>query len=178
MPARGGSKLSYNLARIYAGQGEQDKARELLVQETLDDPDNPSAHLILSEYLGSQGELEAALLAAEAAGEADPESQKAQMRKAELLVDLGFREKEKGQIDAASSLVNEVLATAPTDADALLVRSKIEMVEGTPAAAIESLQAAIQSRPNWPEAHFCWGRRSHWLEMRMAPVWSWRVPSN
>jgi tetratricopeptide (TPR) repeat protein len=155
--SEGGTELSYNLARIYAGQGEQDKARELLVQGTLDDPGNPRVHLILSEYLGSQGDLEAALLAAEAAGKADPESRQAQMRKAELLVDMGFREKEQDKIVAASNLVNEVLAKAPTDADALLVRSKIEMAEGRPAASVESLQAAIQTRPNWPDAHFLLG---------------------
>ena len=152
-----GSQLSYNLARIYAGQGEQDKARDLLVQRTLADPDNAGAHLILSEYLGSQGDLEGALSAAEAAEAVDPDNRQAQMRKAELFVDLGFRDKEQDKIVAASSLVNAVLAREPTDADALLVRSKIEMAGGNPAASVESLQAAIQTRPNWPEAHFLLG---------------------
>ena len=151
------SDVIYNLARLYAAQGEQDRARELLVQGTVADPDNPRVHLVLSEYLGAQGDVEGALAAAEAAEAADPESTKARMRKAELLVDLGFREKDNDKIAAAASLVNEMLAAAPTDSDALLVRSKIEMAEGKQAASIESLQAAIQSRPGWPEAHFLLG---------------------
>ncbi|MBW2272293.1 MAG: tetratricopeptide repeat protein [Deltaproteobacteria bacterium] len=160
--------LIYTLARYYGSVGETEKADALLREATEADTSSPTAFLTLSAYLGKSGDLEGALEAADSALEIDPVSKEARLRKAEVLVDLGFRaireRRESGEVvethplfDEARSLVDGVLAEQPSLAQALFVRAKIAMAEERADDAVEDLRAAIDSKPEWAQAHFVLG---------------------
>lgn len=150
-------ELIYLLARFHRAQGNAEQADQLILDATKAHPDDPRPHLVLSAYLGRKGDLEGALAAAERALEADPEDRRAKLRKAELLVDLGYRSEDKLQIAQGRGIVEGVLAKEQSDPSALFVRAKIEMAEGDNAAAVESLRAAIDGRPDWAQARYVLG---------------------
>ena len=150
-------ELVYTLASLYASQGQPEKA-DALVQRAADEAgDDARPHLILSAYLSRKGDVEGALSAAEAGIAADPESEAAKLRKAELLVDLGYRENREDRVEAGRQVVDAVLAESPTNPQGLFVRAKLELAQLNPQAASESLRAALEGRPDWPQAHFVLG---------------------
>ncbi len=149
--------LIYLLARFYNMRGEHDKADALVEQATQQKPDDPKPYLVLSTYHGRRGRLDKALEAAEKALQLDPESEEAQLRKAELLVDIGFRERDTTRIGEGRGLVEALLQKNPSHPGALVVKAKIEIAEGKPKEAVAALHSALDSRPDWAQAHFLLG---------------------
>ena len=149
--------LLYALARLFGSRGAKDKADALIEQAARENPDDPNAQLVLSSYRSSRGDLPGALAAAERALEIDPEHLTARLRKAELLIDVGYREQDVAKVAAGRSIVDEVLREQPSNPSALFVRAKLELAEGAPESAVVSLRAAIDGKPNWAQAHFVLG---------------------
>jgi tetratricopeptide (TPR) repeat protein len=149
--------LIYLLARFYRAEGNVEGADDLIESATAAQPNDVKPYLILSAYRGRQGDLEAALAAAEAALEVDPGHTKAKLRKAELLIDLGYRGEHKGQIALGRGIVDEVLEREPTSPDGLFVLGKAELAVNNVDAAVRALRAAVDSRPHWAQAHFVLG---------------------
>jgi tetratricopeptide (TPR) repeat protein len=160
--------LIYGLARYYSIKGEEEKANALLRDATEADTSSPKAFLTLSVYLGRKGDLEGALEAVNSALSIDPASKKAKLRKAEVLLDVGFaaiRERRAaGEEDASDprfeesrSLVDEVLAEEPSLPNALFVRAKIALAEERNEEAVQALRATLDGRPDWAQAHFVLG---------------------
>ena len=149
--------LIYSLARLHQAQGNVERADELIESATLASPDDPKPYLILSAYRGRKGDLDGALEAAEAALALAPEDLKARLRKAELLVDIGYRNEDDELLAKGQALVDEVLENQPSHADALFVLGKLKLAMKDPLGAIKALRAAIDSRPNWAQAHFVLG---------------------
>jgi tetratricopeptide (TPR) repeat protein len=149
--------LIYLLARIQRAQGNVAKADQLIEQATLARPDDPRPQLILSSYLGRKGDMEGALAAAEKAVSLDPENQLARLRKAEVLVEIGYRDKDDERIAEGRSVIEAILATEPSQPGALFVKAKIDLSEGNLDEAITSLRTAIDARPEWAQAHFLLG---------------------
>src|SRR5262249_17426638 len=81
--------LIYMLARMYRSKGDVKKADELMERATQKAPNSIRAFLALSSYRGSQGDLQGALAAAEKALELEPKNEAAQLRKAEVLLEVG-----------------------------------------------------------------------------------------
>jgi tetratricopeptide (TPR) repeat protein len=150
-------ELIYLLARFHRSAGDTERADQLVEEATRAEPDNPAPYLILSAYRGRQGDIEGALEAADQAIAADPDSKAARLRKAELLVDLGYREKDELKISEGRSIVDAVLLKEPSEPAALFVRAKVEMARGEHEAAKASLRAAIDGKPDWAQAHFVLG---------------------
>ena len=149
--------LIYLLARFHISTGDTAKADALMEAAAAARPNDVEPLLVLSAYRGRQGDLDGALKAADAAITLDPSDQKARLRKAELLVDIGFREQKQEVIQEGRAIVLQVLAEEPTSPDALFVQAKIQLAEGDRSGAISSLRACIDGRPDWPQAHFVLG---------------------
>ena len=150
-------ELIYLLARLYRAEGNEAKADELAERATEARPDDPGPLLVLSAYRGRQGDLEGALVSARKAVEVAPGNRRAKLRVAEVLLELGFRDKDPDKVTEGREIVEAVLVEEPSSPDALFVKSKIELSAKQPEAAVQSLRTAIDLRPDWAEAHFLLG---------------------
>lgn len=149
--------IFYELARIHASRGDSERADALIIQATEADPEDPQGFLVLSQYRSGLGDREGALEAVERALDVGPDDHRAILRKAELLTERGYREKDYATLQEARKLTDRILEEQASNADALFVHAKIEMAEGAPDAAVLSLRSAINTRPGWSEAHFLLG---------------------
>lgn len=149
--------LIYLLAHFYNMRGEEAKADELVRNSPARKPGDVRPFLVLSTYEARRGRLAESLAAVNEALKLEPKNQDALVRKAELLVDNGFREKNNAQLDEARGVVEALLKENPTQAEALLVKAKIDMAQGRSKDSIGSLHAALEARPDWPQAHFLLG---------------------
>jgi len=149
--------LIYLLARFHASQGNRDAADELVTRATEDAGDDPQPWLVLSSYRSRDGDVEGALEAVDRALEVDPENTAARLRKAELLVDAGYRAKDDEQISVGREIVDAVLSDEPSNPQGLFVSAKIQMAELDPRAAAQTLRSALDVRPDWAQARFVLG---------------------
>lgn len=147
----------YVLARFYAARGDEKRADAMIEEATRAKPDDVKPHLVLSAYRGRKGDLEGALAAADAALAIDAEHLQARLRRAELLLDIGYREKDKAKIAQGRGIVDAVLTKDPSTPEALFVKAKIELAEGQTGEAVSDLRHALDLRPDWAEAHYLLG---------------------
>jgi tetratricopeptide (TPR) repeat protein len=165
------TELIFMLAAYYRVNGNHERAQELIRQAAEEEPDDPTAYLTLSSYLGGQGDLEGALEAANNALEADPESVSAKLRKAEILIDIGFgaiRERIKNGEETADpatdpmiaeglQLADDILAEVAFQPQAQFVRGKALLAQGNMDAGVAALRVASEGKPDWAEARFALG---------------------
>jgi tetratricopeptide (TPR) repeat protein len=149
--------LIYALARVYQSRGNEEKADELIQRATEAAPDEARPFLVLSSYRGRQGDLPAALAAADRAVELDPDDDAARLRKAEVLIEIGFREDEPEKVTEGRALVERVLSDEPSHPGGLFVKAKLSLAANEFEEAIQALRSAIDVRPDWAEAHFLLG---------------------
>ena len=149
--------LIYVLARFYAARGDETRADAMIEEATKARPDDVRPHLVLSAYRGRKGDLEGALAAAEAALKVDPEHVPARLRRAELLIDRGYRDKDPAQIAQGRSIVDAVLSQNSSSPEGLFVRAKVALAEQKPEDAVNDLRRALDIKPDWAEAHFLLG---------------------
>jgi tetratricopeptide (TPR) repeat protein len=123
-------ELIYLLARLYRAEGNEAKADELAERATEAEPDDPAPLLVLSAYRGRQGDLEGALDAARKAVEIAPEHRRSRLRVAEVLLEIGFRDKDPDKVTEGREIVEAVLVDEPSSPDALFVKSKIGLGGG------------------------------------------------
>jgi tetratricopeptide (TPR) repeat protein len=150
-------ELIYSLARFYAARGDKAKADQMVEQATQAKPGDVQPYLVLSAYRSQRGDSAGALAAAEDALKIKPDDQRAKLRKAELLLDIGYREGAKEKIAEGRGIADAVLATDPNSAEAMFVKAKIDLAENRPDAAATGLRRAIEIRPDWPQAHLLLG---------------------
>ena len=150
-------ELIYQMAALYRLKGKSEEADALIHRATRESPDSATAQLVLSAFLGQQGDSEGALQAARAALAIEPENQAALLREAELLVDLGYRDKDDGMIDRGREIVDGVIAEQPESPEAHFVRAKLDLAGEDIEAARESLETVLQARPDWAQARFVLG---------------------
>jgi tetratricopeptide (TPR) repeat protein len=149
--------LIYLLARLYAAQGNIERADELIEKAAQVDPTDPVPYLTLSGHLGRKGDVEGARAAAEKALEIDPNLKDAKLRVAEMLVDVGYSEGDQEKIQRGQQMVEEVLAAGTPSASALMVMAKIDLAQQKIDEAIRGMRAALEIDPNNPQAHFVLG---------------------
>ncbi|MEE3332251.1 MAG: tetratricopeptide repeat protein [Myxococcota bacterium] len=155
--SEGRLELIYLLARFHSSQGNDEEADRLVEKATETADDDPEPWLVLSSFRGRQGDMDGALAAVDKALEVEPDNKGAQLRKAELLVDTGYREKDEARVGEGRAIIDEVLTGEPSNPDALFVRAKVEMAELDPKAAAQTLRAALDVRPDWAQARFVLG---------------------
>ena len=157
----GDRDLLYSLAQFYTALGRIAEADALIEEATTSSPDDPRPLLLLSAYRGLHGDLEGALEAAEKAVAIAPENEDARLRRAEVLIDLGFRANQAGDAEEGRALlargqagVDALLATDPASYKALFVRGKLALAERRPADAVADLRTVIDMRPDMAQGHF------------------------
>ncbi len=150
----GNVDLIYTLARFYHVQGRREQADAMILEATQADPTDPTPFLLLSNYRAQSGDHRGALKAAEQALEADPDFELARLRKAEVLVDIGYREKNRSLIADGRAVVDEVLSRDEGLPQALFVKAKIDMAESKYDDAIAALRRAIDGKSDWAQAHY------------------------
>ncbi len=150
-------ELIYQMARLHRIEGHAEEEAALIRRATEDAPDSLAAQLVLSLYLSQQGDLPGALAAARKGVELDPENRGAKLREAELLVDIGFKDKNKEAMDEGRAIVEGILEKEPDSAEAHFVKAKIALTEGDIPGAKASLETVLQARPEWAQARYVLG---------------------
>jgi tetratricopeptide (TPR) repeat protein len=151
-------ELIYLLARMYREKGDEAKADELAQLATEVKPDDYKTHLVLSAYRDQIGDQQGALAAARKAAEVAPdEATDADLRVAEVLLEIGFTENQPDQVKEGRAIVERVLLAKPTDPGGLFVKAKLDIAERRYDDAIRGLRSAIDQQPDWAKAHFLLG---------------------
>jgi tetratricopeptide (TPR) repeat protein len=149
--------LIYGLARYYHANGDTARAQEMIEEAARGRPGDPEPLLLLSTYRARYDDLPGALEAAERAIQVAPEDRRTRLRKAEVLVDLGYREQDKVRVAEGRSIVQAVLAQEEANPEALFVKAKIDLAEDKRADALSALRRVIDAQPDWAHAHFLLG---------------------
>lgn len=150
-------ELIYQMARLHRIEGHKEEEAALIRRATEDAPDSLAAQLVLSLYLSQIGDLQGALAAARKGVEIDPENRGAKLREAELLVDIGFKEKNSKAMDEGRAIVEGILEKEPDSPETHFVKAKIALTDSDIAAAKTSLETVLQARPDWAQARYVLG---------------------
>jgi len=150
-------ELIYQMARLNRLEGHVDQEAALIRRATEEAPDSVAAQLVLSLYLSQQGDLAGALAAAQKAVELAPDNRGAQLREAELLVDVGFKDKDAASTEKGREIVAGILEKEPDNPEAHFVKAKLALTESDVAAAKASLETVLQAKPDWAQARYVLG---------------------
>jgi len=128
---------------FYVGNGDSNKAIEFLAQELAEAPDAHELRLYLAEQYERSGQPDRArqtyqmLISSNSSG---IYGLTARNRLARLLAS-------EGELDAADSLIAEVLEANPRDNDALLLRGKIALARNQPDDAVMDFRSVLKDQP-------------------------------
>ena len=150
-------ELIYILSRLERMRGNVAEADALVERATQERPDDPQVFLVLASYRARNGDRAGGLEAAEKAVSLDPARSDSLLRKAEILVEMGFRKERENGIEEASAIVADVLGKQPSNPDALFVDAKIKITREQIAEAIGAVRTALEARPDWAEARYVLG---------------------
>lgn len=126
--------------------GQKRRAREMAAGLVARDPDDASAHLVLSQVLTALDELEPAQAAADESVRLAPDNDRAHAQRAQVLL-------LRGCFAAAERALREALAIDPDDADTHLLRARLLLANERHAPALEAVEEALALDPEEPEAH-------------------------
>ena len=129
----------------------------MIQRATQADPKDPKPFLVLSAYRGRNGDLEGALQATDDALKSAPDDVAARLRRAELLVDIGYRSNDQTKLAEGRAIVTKVLAGDKTSPEGLFVQAKIDLAENQLDTAVNALRGALDKRPDWAQAHLLLG---------------------
>ena len=153
----GNLDLIYALARFYHAAGRTAEADAMIDQATRAKPDDVAPLLLLSSYRGRIGDLPGALDAADRALKVAPDDSLAKLRRAEVLVDMGFRDNDQTKIAQGKAVVDAVLAKEDGKPEGLFVLAKVDLALHQNDDAIAALRRALDARPDWSQAHYLLG---------------------
>jgi tetratricopeptide (TPR) repeat protein len=150
-------ELIYALARFYHAAGRTAEADKMIDEATRARPDDVAPLLLLSSYRGRVGDLEGALQAADRALVVAPDDVLAKLRRAEVLIDMGFRAGDDGRVAQGRAVVDAVLAREDGKPEALFVLAKVALARNQYEDAIADLRRALDTRPDWAQAQYLLG---------------------
>ncbi len=149
--------LVYLLARFYLGQGDQEKADQMMEAATKARPNEVRPFLALSIYRHRLGDFEGALAAANAGLKVDAADKAARLRVAELLIEKGVKEGSQEPIAEGRSIIDAVLAQEPSSPEGIYLRSKLQLADRDLDAALAGFRRVIEARPDWAQPHLLLG---------------------
>lgn len=153
----GNTDLIYTLARFYHSTGRPAEADRMIEEATRAKPDETAPLLLLSSYRGRLGDLAGALTAADRAVALAPDDALAKLRRAEVLIDIGFRDKDDARVAEGQAIVDGVLAREDGKPEALFVLAKVDLARSRYEDAAAALRRALDARPDWSQAHYLLG---------------------
>ena len=149
--------LIYALARFYHGAGRTAEADRMIEEATRAKPDDAAPLLLLSSYRGRIGDLAGALEAADRALVVAPDDAVAKLRRAEVLIDIGFRDHDDARVAEGKAVADAVLAREDGKPEALFVLAKVDLARQHYEDAAAALRRALDARPDWSQAHYLLG---------------------
>ncbi len=138
------------LVPVLMQEGKKDEIESFLRQTKKDLPNNPEGYRMLGDYYYAIGDLDKAVAEFASLYDAHPKDIRAKKNYIQLLI-------LKNQLAEATKLNNEILKSNPHDVDGLICKGQIQIAQGDPAGAVESLQGALRNDPDNATAHFHMG---------------------
>jgi len=148
----------YHLARLLGRSGDQEGVTVLLESAAQVTPDDSKPHMLLAQIRSSDGDIDGALEAIDKALATGNATNRPLLAKAEILIQDGFARQDDARIAQGTEIVEQALAAEPSNANALFVKAKLALARKDAAAAVEAASAALDSRPDWAQAHFVLGQ--------------------
>jgi tetratricopeptide (TPR) repeat protein len=138
------------LARLYLSEGKRTEAEEILKQALQDLSHNPNSFFALSTFYFMTGDMDKAVAQYRALYQERPKDFEIKKKYIQLLI-------QTKHYDEARSLDNEILNTTPSDDDALLYQSQLQITNGDVSDAARTLQTVVRDAPNNIQAHYALG---------------------
>jgi tetratricopeptide (TPR) repeat protein len=145
--------LALNLARLYAFEGQPDRAQAMLEARVQQQPDSAEPLLTLADFHRRAGDREKALETIERALVVEPSSEAARLQKAEYLVE---RLDEPALVENGRSLIDQVLSENPNSVAGLMTLAKSLLLEQKFQEAASKLQRVLDEQPS-AQAHLLLG---------------------
>lgn len=138
------------LAKLDLTEGKTSDAENILVQACKDLPSDPQSLLALSNFYYTTGALDRAIATYKTLYQQRPQDLLVKKKYIQLLI-------QTKHFDEAQTLDSEVLKANPSDSDALVYRSEMEISEGNFNDAAQTLQTVVENAPNNSQAHYVLG---------------------
>jgi len=126
--------------------GQQRRAREVAAGLVARDPNDPAAHLVLSQVLVALGQLEPAQTAADEVVRLAPDGDFGHYQRGEVLL-------QRGRFADSERAVREALSLDPTDPGTHLLRARLLLSCERWAPALSAVESALELAPDDPDAH-------------------------
>jgi tetratricopeptide (TPR) repeat protein len=138
------------LVPVLMQEGKKNDIESFLRQTKKDLAGNPEGYRMLGDYYYAVGDLDKAVAEFASVHEEHPKDIRAKKNYIQLLI-------LKNRLQDATQLNNEILKSNPHDVDGLICKGQIQIAQGDPAGAVESLQGALRNDPDNATAHYHMG---------------------
>ena len=138
------------LVPVLTQEGKKDEIESFLRQTKKDLAGNPEGYRMLGDYYYAVGDMDKAVAEFASLHDEHPNDVRVKKNYVQLLI-------VKNQLEKATKLNNEILKSNPHDVDALICKGQIQIAQGDPAGAVESLQGALRNDPDNGTAHYHMG---------------------
>lgn len=139
------------LARLYVAEGKKTEAADFLEKSKKDFPDDSAGYRLLGDFFFATGDFDNATAEYSNLNRDHPKDPQVKNNYVQLLII-------KNRLDEARKLNDAVLETRPYDVDALIERGQIQIAQGHPSDAVQTLQTAIKNEPRSGLAYYHLGR--------------------
>lgn len=138
------------LVPVLTQEGKKDEIESFLRQTKKDLASDPEGYRMLGDYYYAVGDLDKAVTEFASLYDEHPKDIRVKKNYVQLLI-------LKHQLEKATKLNDEILKSNPHDVDGLICKGQIEIAQGNPAGAVESLQGALRNDPDNATAHYHMG---------------------
>jgi tetratricopeptide (TPR) repeat protein len=135
------------LARLFILEGKASEAEQFLKQSKLEFADDSVGYRMLGDFYFATGDTDKAVTEYTSLFADHPRDPQVKKNYIQLLI-------LKNRLDEARKLNDEVLKVTPGDDDALVYRGQIQIRQGRPGDAVQTLQTVIKNDPDSGVAHY------------------------
>ena len=139
------------LARLYVAEGKKAAAEGFLKESKKDFPNDSVGYRLLGDFYFAAGDFDRATAEYSNLNRDHPKDAQVMKNYVQLLII-------KNRWDEARKLNDAVLKVRPYDVDSLIERAQIQIGEGNPSDAVQTLQTAIKNEPRSGLAYYHLGR--------------------
>lgn len=150
-------EIIYILARLHRAEGNLERADQLLEEAAEARPEEPRVHRVVAGYRARLGDLEGALTSLDRAAVLEPNDILTKIQRAEILMELGFRQQRENDVAQAHVILTEILEIHPRNPFALVADAKYQINRKHPEQALLQLKTSLEVKPDWAEAHYLQG---------------------